>query len=327
MPFSIIRNDITRVQADAIVNTANPKARIGGGTDSAIYRAAGAEALLAERQKLGDIPVGQAAATPAFGLNARYILHTAGPVWQGGTHGEAAALRSCYEQCLHLAARLGCRSVAFPLISTGIYGFPKDKAMQIATAVIYEFLLAQEQQETQVLLVVFDQASYELSGRLFPHVQSYIDEKYAAGQADWEYQYRRERCAAAVAAKEARGLSGALTRTESSFQEYLLALIRQKGLKNAEVYHGANLSKQHFSKMLSTKNYQPTKNTVCALALSLHLDRAEADALLAKAGLVLTDNSRFDLAIQYFIDHRMYNIVSDNIALYENGLELLGTKS
>lgn len=323
MPFSIIRNDITKVEADAIVNTANPKARIGGGTDGAIYRAAGADALLAARRKLGDIPVGQAAATPAFGLNARYILHTAGPVWQGGTHGEAAALRSCYEQCLHLAARLGCRSVAFPLIATGVYGFPKDKAMQIATAVIYEFLM---QQEMQVQLVVFDRAAYELSGRLFPNVQSYIDEKYAARQADLEYRYRRERYAA-TAVREDGGLSGALARTESSFQEYLLALIRQKGLKNADVYHGANLSKQHFSKMLSAKHYKPTKSTVCALALSLHLDRAGADALLAKAGLVLTDNDRFDLAVQYFIDHRMYNIVSDNIALYENGLELLGAKS
>lgn len=323
MPFCIIRNDITKVTADAIVNTANPQARIGGGTDSAIYQAAGADALLAERRKLGDIPVGQAAATSAFGLRAKYIIHTVGPVWQGGIHGEEAALRSCYEQSLYLARKLGCESVAFPLISTGVYNFPRDKAMRIATAAIYEFLM---EQEMLVELVVFDRSAYELSGRLFPNVQSYIDEQYAADQAAQEYRcrMREERFSLAGAAPT---LSGALHCTQSTFQEYLLELIRQQNLKNSDVYHGANLSKQHFSKMLSNKNYKPTKNTVCALALALHLDRAGADALLAKAGLLLADNIRFDLAVRYFLDNQMYNIVEDNIALYENGLELLGTQN
>lgn len=322
MPFCIIRNDITKVTADAIVNTANPQARIGGGTDSAIYQAAGADALLAERRKLGDIPVGQAAATSAFGLRAKYIIHTVGPVWQGGIHGEEAALRSCYEQSLYLARKLGCESVAFPLISTGVYNFPRDKAMRIATAAIYEFLM---EQEMLVELVVFDRSAYELSGRLFPNVQSYIDEQYAADQAAQEYcRMREERFSHAGSAPT---LSGALHCTQSTFQEYLLELIRQRNLKNSDVYHGANLSKQHFSKMLSNKNYKPTKNTVCALALALHLDRAGADALLAKAGLLLADNIRFDLAVRYFLDHQMYNIVEDNIALYENGLELLGTQN
>ena len=323
MPFCIIRNDITKVIADAIVNTANPQARIGGGTDSAIYQAAGADALLAERRKLGDIPVGQAAATSAFGLRAKYIIHTVGPVWQGGMHGEEAALRSCYEQSLHLAHKLGCKSVAFPLISTGVYNFPRDKAMRIATATIYDFLM---EQEMLVELVVFDRSAYELSGRLFPNVQSYIDEQYVADQTEQEYRRRvREERRARTA--PAPTLSGALHCTQSTFQEYLLELIRQRDLKNSDVYHGANLSKQHFSKMLSNKNYKPTKNTVCALALALHLDRTGADALLAKAGLLLTDNSRFDLAVRYFLDNQMYNIVEDNIALYENGLELLGTQN
>ena len=323
MPFCIIRNDITKVIADAIVNTANPQARIGGGTDSAIYQAAGADVLLAERRKLGDIPVGQAAATSAFGLRAKYIIHTVGPVWQGGMHGEEAALRSCYEQSLHLAHKLGCKSVAFPLISTGVYNFPRDKAMRIATATIYDFLM---EQEMLVELVVFDRSAYELSGRLFPNVQSYIDEQYVADQTEQEYRRRvREERRARTA--PAPTLSGALHCTQSTFQEYLLELIRQRDLKNSDVYHGANLSKQHFSKMLSNKNYKPTKNTVCALALALHLDRTGADALLAKAGLLLTDNSRFDLAVRYFLDNQMYNIVEDNIALYENGLELLGTQN
>ena len=180
-------------------------------------------------------------------------------------------------------------------------------------------------QEMLVELVVFDRSAYELSGRLFPNVQSYIDEQYAADQAVQEYcRMREERFSRAGSAPT---LSGALHCTQSTFQEYLLELIRQRNLKNSDVYHGANLSKQHFSKMLSNKNYKPTKNTVCALALALHLDRAGADALLAKAGLLLADNIRFDLAVRYFLDNQMYNIVEDNIALYENGLELLGTQN
>ena len=212
--------------------------------------------------------------------------------------------------------------MAFPLISTGVYNFPRDKAMRISTAAIYEFLM---EQEMLVELVVFDRSAYELSGRLFPNVQSYIDEQYAADQAVQEYcRMREERFSRAGAAPT---LSGALHCTQSTFQEYLLELIRQRNLKNSDVYHGANLSKQHFSKMLSNKNYKPTKNTVCALALALHLDHAGADALLAKAGLLLADNIRFDLAVRYFLDNQMYNIVEDNIALYENGLELLGTQN
>lgn len=322
MPFSIIRNDITKVTADAIVNTANPHALIGGGTDSAIYQAAGAEALLAERRKLGDIPVGQAAFTSAFGLRAKYIIHTVGPVWRGGTCGEEAALRSCYEQSLYLARRLGCESVAFPLISTGIYNVPRDKAIHIATTAIFEFLM---EQEMQVQLVVFDRTAYELSGRLFPTVQSYINEQYVAHQSGVEYPgcTENERRTPAPAPEP---LSEVLTGTQSSFQEYLLALIDRQQMKNADVYHGANLSRQHFSKMLSDKNYKPKKKTVCALALALHLSRADADALMAKAGFLLTDNDKFDLAVQYFLDHEMYNIVEDNLALYENGLELLGTQ-
>ena len=212
--------------------------------------------------------------------------------------------------------------MAFPLISTGVYNFPRDKAMRISTAAIYEFLM---EQEMLVELVVFDRSAYELSGRLFPNVQSYIDEQYAADQAVQEYCRMREERFSRVGA--APTLSGALHCTQSTFQEYLLELIRQRNLKNSDVYHGANLSKQHFSKMLSSKNYKPTKNTVCALALALHLDHAGADVLLAKAGLLLADNIRFDLAVRYFLDNQMYNIVEYNIALYENGLELLGTQN
>ncbi|MBQ6118709.1 MAG: macro domain-containing protein [Clostridia bacterium] len=173
MAFEIIRNDITRVAADAVVNTANPRPVIGGGTDSAVYRAAGSEALLAARQKIGDIPPGQAVSTPAFRLPANYIIHTVGPIWQGGGHGEREALRACYANSLALAEALGCESVAFPLISTGSYGFPKEEGLRIALEEIGRFLLTHEM---RVILVVFDPDSLALSEGLAGEIDRFIDE-------------------------------------------------------------------------------------------------------------------------------------------------------
>ena len=160
MPFQIIRNDITKVKADAIVNTANPKPRIGRGTDSAIYAAAGEEQLMAARKMIGDIEPGQAVYTDAYSLDAKYIIHTVGPAWIDGYHGERDVLHSCYEQSLALADQLKCKSIAFPLIATGTYGFPKDEALHIALSEIQRFLLTHEM---KVTIVVFDRKALELS--------------------------------------------------------------------------------------------------------------------------------------------------------------------
>ena len=184
MPLQIIRNDITRVKADAIVNTANPKPVYADGTDSAIYHAAGAEALLAERKKIGVIPRGEVAVTPAFALPARYIIHTVGPVYQDGLHGEFELLGSCYRKSLLLARQLGCESIAFPLISAGVYGFPKEAALAIALEEIADFL---ESFEMDVTLVVFDKRAFELSASLVADVGEYIDEHYVEKQREAEY--------------------------------------------------------------------------------------------------------------------------------------------
>ena len=184
MAFKIIRNDITQVCADAIVNTANPQPTYAGGTDAAIYKAAGEEKLLAERKKIGVIEVGQAVETPAFQLNARYIIHTVGPEWTDGEHGEYEAVRSCYMNSLKLAKKLGCESIAFPLIATGVYGFPKAEALKIAVSVFSEFLV---DEEMQITLVVFDSESFVLSDKLFSGIDSYIDENYVSEQTDAEY--------------------------------------------------------------------------------------------------------------------------------------------
>ncbi len=184
MPFEIIRNDITKVAADAVVNTANPRPVVGGGTDTAVYRAAGKTRLLAQRRKIGDIAPGQAAATDAFRLPAKHIIHTVGPVWQGGNSGERDVLRACYANSLALADSLGCESVAFPLIATGSYGFPKDEALQIALGEIGKFLLTHEM---RVILVVFDARSFALSAGLMGEIEQYIDDRAAGLLREQEY--------------------------------------------------------------------------------------------------------------------------------------------
>ena len=184
MPFKIIRNDITKVRADAIVNTANPEPQYGSGTDAAIYKAAGAENLLAERKKIGRIAPGEAAVTAAFALPAKYIIHTVGPAWIDGKHGEYDILRSCYRKSLLLADQLGCESIAFPLIATGVYGFPKDQALEIALSVIREHL---EDSDLDVTLVVFGRGSYQIASSLTEQIEEYIDENYVAAQTEEEY--------------------------------------------------------------------------------------------------------------------------------------------
>lgn len=190
MPFRIERNDITKVRADAIVNSANPRPVIGSGTDSAIYDAAGAEALLAERKKIGDIKPGEACYTSAFRLPARYIIHTVGPVWYGGESDELETLRACYRHSLILADRLNCRSVAFPMISTGVYGFPKDKALRIAIEEISDFLMTSEM---DVILVVFDKKAFDLSASVLDGVKQFIDDNYVETYESEVYSRRSSR--------------------------------------------------------------------------------------------------------------------------------------
>ena len=186
MAFQIVRNDITKITADAIVNTANPEPVFMEGTDSAIYLAAGADELLSERAKIGPIAEGEVAVTPAFKLDAKYIFHTVGPVWNGGGEGEKETVRKCYLNCLKKACELGIESIAFPLISTGVYGFPKAEALLIATSVFSEFLA---DHELDITLVVFDNESFTLSGKIFAGVNEYIDENYAAEKISEEYGF------------------------------------------------------------------------------------------------------------------------------------------
>ena len=338
MPFEIVRNDITNMHVDAIVNTANPRPVIGAGTDARIHEVAGPK-LLEARKLIGSIEVGHAAITPAFDLNATYVIHTVGPVWLDGNHDEGMLLRSCYENSLNLAVQHGCQSVAFPLISTGNYGFPKDKALQIAISVFSTFLL---EHEVQIYLVVFDLDSFKLSEKLFQSVASYIDENYvetASYGATARRNLRPSRCRdmeicesstvleerEAYAPIKALSLEDMLKEADTGFTETLLKLIDKTGKKDSEIYKKALLSKQHFSKIRNNPDYKPTKPTAIALALALELDLEETKDLIGRAGYALTNSSKFDLIIRYFIENKNYNIVEINIALYEFDQALLGS--
>lgn len=345
MPFEIVRNDITNMQVDAIVNSANPRPVVGLGTDSSIHEKAGPE-LLAARQKIGAISMGQAAITPAFRLPAKYVIHTAGPVWDGGSYGEENLLRSCYDQSLKLALEHDCKSIAFPLIATNNYGFPKDKALQIAVSAFSEFLL---EHEMLIYLVVFDRGAYKLSEKLFHSIASYIDDHYVEAWEDSVYggekAYRRQinsrrrdrdlfRKSAAMeetapcipmAMPMAASLPDFLKQEDAGFTETLLKLIDKTGKKDSEIYKKACLSKQHFSKIRNNPDYKPSKQTAIALALALELDLEATKDLIGRAGYALSNSSKFDLIIRYFIEQKNYNVVQINMALYEFDQSLLGT--
>lgn len=425
MPFQIIRNDITKVHADAIVNTANPEPVFAAGTDSAVYHAAGADVLLEERKKIGEMQVGEVNVTDAYALNARYIIHTVGPVWIDGRHGELEALASCYRKSLHLAEKLECRSIAFPLISTGVYGFPKDKALDTALAVIRHFL---ETSDMEVTLVVFSRKAYQLSEGLVASVRQYIDDNYCRDARETEYgsgfpeeeeerpassgirnrpslrdrlrwarrqqeDRRKEREAfreewedlsweksvqspdwdrpagdidlegaplssenismtpsAAPEMAPAKKMEAPKVSWESvfgkpsgpagkkktiqdvidqageGFQEMLLRLIDEKGMKGPDVYKRANIDKKLFSKIKTNPSYVPKKQTAVALAVALKLNLDETTDLLNRAGLALSPSNYFDLIVSYCIENKNYDIFEINAVLFEYDQPLLGSQ-
>ena len=338
MPFQIIRNDITKVQADVIVNTANPQPKIGSGTDGAIYQAAGAEALLAERRKIGDIAPGQAAVTPAFALPAKHIIHTVGPAWLDGKHGERDILRACYDNTLALAAGLKAESIAFPLIATGVYGFPKDEALDIALSAIGKFLLTHDM---TVILVVLGREAFALSEQLIGSIDAFLDEHEVRTLEDTEYPrgkdfeiYRRRRAEQQTAYTDPQyhapeipadlPLDEILGDPGDTFQQRLFHLIDAGGMDDVTVYKKANLDRKLFSAIRCNVNYQPKKKTVLALALALKLDLPEMRDLLARAGYSFSPSDKSDLILQYCVRNNIYDIYEINVILYRYGQPTLG---
>lgn len=306
MPFSIQRNDITHLDVDAIVNAANTGLHPGGGVCGAIFAAAGFDELDRACRAIGHCPVGSAVITPGFGLRARYVVHAVGPIWQGGGHNEAAALRSAYLSAMTVAWEQGCRSIAFPLISSGIYGYPKAEAFSIAVEAIRAFL---GEHEMEVILTVFDRAAL-LLGERYLRVQSYIDDHYVdaspfqrrgeeAASIAAQMAQREKLCPAAARPIPKRSLDELMDRMEESFNSMLLRLIDEKGYQDTQVYKRANLDRKHFSK-LRKEGYNPSKATAVALAIALRLNLDETRDLLGRAGYTLTRSNKFDIIVEYY---------------------------
>ena len=344
MPFLIVRNDITKMPVDAIVNAANNSLLGGGGVDGAIHRAAGPQ-LLAECRTLGGCATGDAKITKGYNLPAKYVIHTVGPVWDGGGNGEEKTLAACYRKSLELALEKGCETVAFPLISSGAYRFPKDRALQIATQTISDFVI---HHDITVYLVVFDRNSYVLSEKLFRDIESYIDENYVdlnlrsenlrgrspmfssrkkASETPFPYgdmEIMEKMVIRSAIPFEDTDWDDLFTDMDETFSQTLLRLIEARGMTNAQAYKKANIDKKHFAKIKNNKDYHPTKYTVLAFAIALKLNMEETKALMEKAGLALTKSNRFDLIVSFFIENGRYDIFELNDVLFEYDLPLLG---
>ena len=346
MPLHIVRNDITKMKVDAIVNAANSSLLGGGGVDGCIHRAAGPE-LLAECKTLGGCETGSAKITKGYKLPCKYVIHAVGPHWRDGKHGERDKLISCYQTSLALARENKCETVAFPLISSGIFGYPKDQALRIAIDTISEFLL---ENDMTVYIVIFDRKAYQISGKLYADIVEYIDDNYVDEHSD-NYSVRLRRlnalrdmepvCEASVCEeadeaiepilsmpmavpKKTKSLDEALGQIDESFSEMLLRKIDEKGMTDAQCYKKANIDRKLFSKIRSDKLYKPSKPTAIAFAIALELSLDETKDMLMKAGFALSHSNKFDIIIEYFIENENYNVFEINEALFAFDQSLLG---
>lgn len=325
MPLSIVRNDITTMKVDAIVNAANESLLGGGGVDGAVHRAAGPD-LLKECRTLGGCKTGEAKLTRGYRLPAKFVIHTVGPIWHGGGHGEREKLVSAYRTSLALALEQGCETVAFPLISAGAYGYPKDQALKVAVDTIGDFLLAHDM---TVYLVIFDRAAYTIGGKLFADIAAYIEDRYADAHTDSRETRRRQVAMASMPMAAPVGavlpsLDEALGRMDESFSQMLLRKIDERGMTDAQCYKKANIDRKLFSKIRSDVHYRPSKPTAAAFAVALELSLEEARELLGRAGFAFSHASKFDIIVEYFIARQNYNIFEINEALFAFDQSLLG---
>ena len=339
MPFSIVRNDIARVNADVLANAANERLAAGGGVCGAIFDGAGASKMAAACAQIGRCPTGSAVVTPGFDLPCRWVVHAVGPIWRGGTHGERELLRSCYRSVFAEVERLGATSVAFPLISAGIFGYPVREALDVARAEASAFL--DDHPDVEVTLVVFTRDVVAQGVALLGELREYVDDAYVENSPHLYDRSAelRELCApeayptaapapaptpSAPAAPDE--LAERLAHLDASFSEALLALIDERGLTDAQVYRRANLSRQLFSKIRSKPDYRPSKPTAVALALALGLTLPQTQELLARAGLTLSRSSKFDVIVEFYLARGVHDVMTVNEALFAFDQPLLGSQ-
>ena len=402
MPFKIVRNDITKMNTEAIVNTANDHVSVGTGCDSAVYKAAGYDELLKYREdNIGFVAEGGAFITPGFNLKAKYIIHAVSPLYMGGEQGEEEKLRSCYRKSLQIAKENGIKSISFPLISTGGFGYPKEEGMRIAVDEINAFLLSNEM---DIFLVVFDTKATQLGEKIYPGLEAYIDHNYVKEAREEEYgdayfgsmrpsepgydrylsnaqmvERRTRRNAeaqkrelsdfsvksvppvSAVPKAEKQSFTGSIFKKKKTkdivldealsineccdeaplfdfeeqhesklqermrhmsdtYSEYLMYLIQERNMENAEVWKRAIVDKKIFSKIKNNVNYHPNKLTALCLCVGAKLNLDESKDLLARAGYALSPCDKTDIIFSYFIENEIYDMIELDIQLEEHGL-------
>ncbi len=340
MPLQIIHRDITTMQCDAIVNPTDRCFSGRGGTDLAIHTAAG-KALVDACAELSALDFGEVAVTRGFGLPCKYIIHTMGPVWTGGEQNETVLLRSCYVNALIKAKRLGAKSIAFPLISSGTFGFPKDRVLRIAIDAISDFLFTVDS-ELDVFVCVLNRGAFELSKDVA--LREYLSGSKRFAYEDHAIKMRRVRGVSSdslmrgeveseampyrqpipVHASGAQSLGEWIKKHDDSFALTLLKLIDKKGMDDVECYKKANVTKNTFWKIKNDGKYRPSKPTVIAFAIALELTLEETDALLKSAGFALSHNNDFDMIIEFYISQGCYDIFEINAALYKYDQPCLG---
>lgn len=319
MPFQIVHNNIVNMKTDAIVNAANSMLAEGGGVCGAVFAAAGSEKMRQACRKLSPCPVGRAVLTKGFDLPAKYVIHAVGPVWRGGKQGERRLLEEAYRSALNEARKARCRSVSFPLISAGIYGYPKQEALEVAVSCFREFL---RENEMELYLVVFDREAVAISEQLYQSVRHYIETYAPESQRERQNlptEFQQVFGAPEPFAGSKRSLEELLKRKEETFSEMLLRLIDEKGYTDVEVYKRANMDRKLFSKIRSSREYVPKKQNVLALAISLRLSLDETLDLLARAGYALSMANKMDVIIKYFLEKEEYDIFLINETLFAFG--------
>ena len=339
MPLHIIRQDITKIKCDAIVNPTNSKLNPGGGIDLKIHEAAGSQ-FADKCKEIKNLEVGKSTITLAYNLPCKYVIHTVGPVWKGGEFNEPTLLQSCYENSLKLAKQYNCETVAFPLISSGTHNYPKNKVLSVAVNSISKFLF---DNEMTVFIVVYDNESFTLSEKLFTDVKEYIDDNYVINcyeerslnnnrsiRRREQYLIKSNSSTKSVEKNTLSALShkisleDMLSAIDDNFALTLMKLIDLKGLTDVECYKKANVSKQTWYKILNDKNYKPSKNTVISFAIALKLSLQETNHLLSTVGFVLSKSNPFDIIIEYFIKSGEYNIFEINQTLFKFNQPCLG---
>lgn len=333
--FKITYGDITAIPADAVVNSANRAPVCGGSTEAKIYERAGYENLLRERQKIGHLAVCDIAVTPAFRLDAKYLIFVSAPRYNEGRSGEEVALSICYRKILEKAVELGCRTLATPLLSSGNYRFPKDNALQVAKNSIEKFLAENPSKNLDVQLVLYDFESQSVSQQLFGIIEDYIQIHYEFSPISFESESEAPKYG--ICAATDQNLSDILNeaKEEDTFRDRMNELMRLRNISAPTLQRNADIDRRLFSKINGKKTYHVSKNTALAIAIGLQLDYAEACDLIARAGYALSPSSRADLIARYFLENKekffredanknQYKVPVLNDILMEHGEEVLG---